>query len=133
VLVVENDAAMLRALSKVLSAEGAVISRASWTGEAVEYWAKKQARFDLVITDLAWPGPGGSMILNALKAVFPDVPVMIITASGNPGLQTQCLRQGAAAFLEKPVDTVELLTAIEHALSSRRGEARFPVQRTDEA
>ena len=130
-LVVEDDPAMLRALRKVLSAEGGVVSGASWRGEALEYWVNKQARFDLVITDLAEPGTGGSRILDALKVAFPRVPIMIITASGNPGLQARCLGQGAAAFLEKPVDTKTLLAAIERVLSSRSGWAPISVERID--
>ncbi|MGO8927449.1 MAG: response regulator [Limisphaerales bacterium] len=132
VLVVEDDAAMLRALSKVLSAEGAVVSRANWTGEALEHLTNKQERFDLVITDLAGPVPRGSSVLDAAKIAFPHVPVVIITASGAPELKARCLRRGAAAFLEKPVDTVTLLTAIERVFSSRRGEAPHPAQSTNE-
>ena len=118
ILVVEDDAAMLRALSKVLSAEGAVVSPASCTGEALEHLARAQRRFDLLITDLVGSSPGEGSALETVTAALPHVPVVIVTASGNPELRTQCLRQGAAAFLEKPVDTATLLVTIERVLSS---------------
>lgn len=118
ILVIDDDAAMLRALCKVLSGEGAAVTRASWAGEAFERLADKRKRFDVVITDLRLPIIGGRSVLAAVTTALPKVPVIIITAFGNPELQAQCLRQGAAAFLEKPLDTVALLTAIESAFSS---------------
>jgi DNA-binding NtrC family response regulator len=133
ILIIDDDAAMLRALSKVLSAEGAVVTSSCWAGEALEHLARKSERFDLVMTDLRMPFFGGETIVGAVAAAFPQVPVILITAFGNADLQAQCLRRGAAAFLEKPLDTPQLLAVIEGVFSSlqpsstRRAERRGEV------
>ena len=113
VLIVDDDAAMLRALGKVLSGERYEVSCASWVEEAMEQLAERKKPFDLVITDLRLPFVNGKSILNAVKVAFPKVPVIVITAFGSPEMKTECLAQGAAAFLEKPLDTQQLLMAIE--------------------
>jgi DNA-binding NtrC family response regulator len=119
ILVIDDDAAMLRALNKVLSREGAKVMNASWAGEAMEHLASKWERFDLIITDLRMPILGGQTILGAVTTALPKVPVIIMTAFGTPELKAECLNRGAAAFLEKPLDTKQLLGAIEQAFLPR--------------
>ncbi len=59
--------------------------------------------------------------LDAVQMALPHVPVIVITAFGSPETKTEALRRGACAFLEKPLDTAQLVDAIEHALSTRLG------------
>lgn len=120
ILVIDDDAALLRALSKVLSGEGAVVASANWADEVMERLAEKQGGFDLIITDLRMPILNGQSILGAVKSALPRMPVIVITAFGSPELEAECLDKGAAAFLEKPIDTPELLAAIERVLSRRK-------------
>lgn len=117
ILIIDDDAAMLRALNKVLSGEGAIVTSASWAGEAMERLTDKLDRFDLIITDLRMPILGGQTILGAVRVALPHVPVIIMTAFGTPEIQAQCLQRGAAAFLEKPLDTPQLLGVIERVFS----------------
>jgi DNA-binding NtrC family response regulator len=125
ILVIDDDAAMLRALNKVLSTEGAAVTVANRAGEAMEHLTDKLKQFDLIITDLRMPILGGRTILGAVAGAFPDVPVIIITAFGNPELKAECLHQGAAAFLEKPLDTAQILAELDRVFSpSKPGSAR---------
>ena len=117
VLVVDDDAAMLRALQKVLAGEGASVATASWAGEVMERLDENQGRFDLIITDLRMPILNGESVLRAVKAALPEVPVIVITAFGSPEKQAECRKDGAAAFLEKPLDTPQLLAAIDQVVS----------------
>jgi DNA-binding NtrC family response regulator len=118
VLVVDDDAAMLRALQKVLAGEGASVATASWAGEIMERLDENQGRFDLIITDLRMPILNGESVLRAVKAALPEVPVIVITAFGSPEKQAECRKDGAAAFLEKPLDTPQLLAAIDQVVSA---------------
>lgn len=117
ILIIDDDAAMLRALNKVLSGEGAVVTSSLSAGEAIEHLTNGSERFELIITDLRLPVLGGRSILGAVAVTHPEVPVIIITAFGNPELKAECLHTGAAAFLEKPLDTAQLLAAIERVFS----------------
>lgn len=123
ILVIDDDAGMLRALNKVLSGEGAVVTSAGYAGEAMEHLTGWSERFDVIITDLRMPIVGGQAILSAVAVAFPQVPVIVITAFGNPEVKAQCMQQGAAAFLEKPLDTPQLLQAIESAFAPREPES----------
>ena len=120
ILVIDDDQAMLRALGKVLGGEGAVVTTACHAGEAVLHLTNRRERFDLVITDLRMPVVGGSTILGMVADAFPQLPVIILTAFGKPELEAECLGKGAAAFLEKPLDTPRLLAVIEEVFSSFR-------------
>lgn len=117
ILIIDDDQAMLRALTKVLAAEGGLVTSAGWAGEAMDHLKDGSEGFDLVITDLRMPILGGEAILSAVKTALPWVPVIVITAFGNPEVKAECLNQGAAAFLEKPLETDQLLQAIHNALA----------------
>ncbi len=120
ILVVDDDAAMLRALQKVLTGEGASVATASWAGEILERLDENQGRVDLIITDLRMPILNGQSVLRAVKAALPEVPVIVITAFGSPEKRAECSRDGAAAFLEKPLDTTQLLAAIDEVVSAAK-------------
>ncbi len=135
ILIVDDDESMLRALAKVLTTEGAVVTCACWAGEAMEQLSDPKKSFDLVITDLQMPFVKGSTILQMIaqsfrsrmdrpasgadgkfaSISFPMVPVIVLTAFGSPEVKAECFYHGAVAFLEKPLDTSQLLAAIGEA------------------
>ena len=119
VLVIDDDTGMLRALDKVLSAAGAVVTRAQNAGDAVEILTARKEKFDLVITDLRMPFVTGLTVVYAIHQIFPGLPVIVLTAFGNADVKAECFRQGAAAFLEKPLDTAQLLDVIGGVFASR--------------
>jgi DNA-binding NtrC family response regulator len=117
ILIVDDDEGMVRALTKVLTAEGARTIPAIWAGDAIDILAARQDRIDLVITDLRMPAVTGLTVVFAVHEVFPELPVIVLTAYGSPDVKAECLRQGAAAILEKPLDTAQLLGAIEEVFA----------------
>jgi DNA-binding NtrC family response regulator len=120
VLVVDDDTGMLRALDKVLTGEGAVVTCADSAGDAVEILTGRQKRIDLVITDLRMPLVTGVTMIYAIHEIRPAMPVIVLTAFGSPDIKAECLRLGAVVILEKPLDTPQLLTAVEAALASKK-------------
>jgi len=115
VLVVDDDPGMLRAMSKVLAGEGMQVTGVSDPVAVVKKLADSEKRFDVVITDLRMPMFSGRGVL-ALASALPELPVIIITAFGGPDVETQALRLGAFAFLEKPVAAAQLIEVVKHAL-----------------
>jgi len=120
VLIVDDDARMLRALDKVLTNEGAVVTCAEWAGDAIDILTERRKRIDLVITDLRMPFVSGITAVYAIHKVFPELPIIVLTAFGSPEVKAECLRQGAAALLEKPLDTVQLLGVVEKVFASQK-------------
>jgi DNA-binding NtrC family response regulator len=119
VLIVDDDAGMLRALEKVLAGEGCKVTCATLVRDAIEILTQRKARIDLVITDLWMPVVTGLPGLYLIRNKFPDLPVIVLTAFGSPDFKAECLRLGAG-FLEKPLDTPQLLIAIEGVFASQK-------------
>ena len=120
VLIVDDDPGMLKALEKTLSNDGFLVSRATWVREGIQELMQHGQRFDLVITDLRMPMASGLMILHAVKAAYPEVPVIIITAYGQPDLTPEWWKeQGAAAYLEKPIGAALLLETAHRVLQNK--------------
>ena len=127
VLIVDDDARMLRALEKVLAGEGYKVTCAALVEDAIAILTQRKAPIDLVITDLWMPLATGRTALYAVHNLLPDLAVIVLTAFGSPDAKAECLRLGAAAFLEKPLDTPQLLAAIEGVFASRKAGAGQPM------
>ena len=123
VLVIDDDRGLLRALEKVLHGEGAHVICAEEAGEAIEFLARRKVRIDLVITDLQMPLLSGVTVVYALHRICPATPVIVLTAFGGPELKAECFQEGAAAFLEKPLDTPQLLAAIKGVLARQKTDS----------
>ena len=117
VLVIDDDAGMLRALTKALTGEGLVVASTSDPVMAMEYLMGGNWKFDVIITDLRMPGLDGIEVLDLVKNSRPNIPVIIVTAYGTGEAQAAAAQLGAAAYLEKPVATTELLQAIQRAVT----------------
>ena len=126
VLIVDDDARMLRALDKVLTNEGAAVTCTEWAGDAIDILTERQKRIDLVITDLRMPLVSGLTAVFAIHKILPHLPIVVLTAFGSPDVKNECIRQGAVAFLEKPLNTGQLLEVVEDVFGSPKAGAKAP-------
>jgi two-component system response regulator FixJ len=69
-----------------------------------------------IITDVRMPEITGIELLQRVKAVNPDLPVIVITGHGDISLAVEAMKSGAVDFLEKPFDDDLLLAAVRSAL-----------------
>jgi two-component system response regulator HydG len=118
ILLVDDDVEVLKALKKVLEKDGYEVIPHSDAPSAMRFINETKKRFDLVITDVSMPGMSGTAFLSAIKAAFPKVPVIIITAFGDWGQYMETIRDGAYEYLNKPLDKAELLDAVRRALKN---------------
>jgi DNA-binding NarL/FixJ family response regulator len=75
---------------------------------------------DVLLLDLSMPGNGGVDALAAIKARFPDLPVLILSGFPEAHYATTLLRQGAAGYLSKECDPDEIVQAIRTVARGRR-------------
>lgn len=115
IAIVDDDGSVRRALRRLvlsMSYQPADFASGEEFLQSVEESAPQ-----CVILDLHMPGLSGLDVLNRLRLADEDVPAIIITANSQPELRAECLAAGAAAFLQKPLDSVVLLAAVNKALS----------------
>jgi DNA-binding NtrC family response regulator len=80
----------------------------------------QQGRFVAVLTDLRLPAGSGFEVLAAAREGDPDMPVIVMTAFGTVEEAVRAMKDGAADFLTKPVDTDHLLLLLDRATERRR-------------
>jgi len=121
ILVVDDDAALRRALRRVLAANGFEVEEAAGGSEAL---AELRSRsFDLVVLDVMMPGRDGIEICEQLRAEGDGLPVLMLTARDAVRDRVVGLEAGADDYLVKPFANEELLARIR-ALLRRSGTAR---------
>ena len=119
ILVVEDQAGMRSFLVTALDAAGFEVEEAGDGKAALA--ALNKSDFDLVLTDLKMPEVGGMEVLDHVRRESPDTVVIVLTAFGTIEVAVQAMRQGAADFLTKPIESPEVLVlSVERALRERR-------------
>jgi CheY-like chemotaxis protein/signal transduction histidine kinase len=73
-------------------------------------------KFDLAVTDLKMPGMGGVETVLSLKAVDPEIEVIVTTGYATIETAVQCMKNGAFDYLQKPYDLADLKVVLERAL-----------------
>ncbi len=114
-LLVDDDADLLQLLSLRLTANGYRV-----TGVASAEAAQAQLAIDLpalVISDIRLPGKDGRALFDEIRAQYPALPVILLTAHGTIPDAVEATTRGAFAYLTKPYDAKILLGKIEQALS----------------
>jgi DNA-binding NtrC family response regulator len=120
-LLAEDDPAMRTLLARGLRKSGFEVFEARTGSEALERLANAPVRFDLVISDVRMPGPGGLDLLALLRHADSRVPVILITAFGSAATHAAAERLGAFAMLDKPFDLDDLMTLALSAARSLEG------------
>ena len=68
----------------------------------------KQHRYQLLLSDIRMPGMDGAALLAAVKTLAPRTEVVMMTAHGSTETAVDCLKNGAADYLQKPFDLDDL-------------------------
>ena len=113
VLLVDDEPALVRGLSRILSAAGYAVVTASDGHDAVKQL--ESAKVDVIVSDIGMPGMDGLALLRAIRGQSLDVPVVFMT--GSPALETAiaAMEYGAFRYLMEPVDGTELVALVERA------------------
>ena len=116
ILVVDDDDSLRRVLQVQLEQEGYFVASAASVKQALSMIQIRS--YDLVITDLKMPEGSGIDLLKQVRAQYPEIIVIILTAFGTVETAVEAMRGGAFDYLTKPVhpDELSLVTAraLEH-------------------
>jgi putative nucleotidyltransferase with HDIG domain len=117
VLVVDDNASLLRFLVSAFSANGCQVTHASAAEQALE--RIDAHTFDLVVSDIKMPGLSGLDLLRAVKGKQPATPVVLITGAPSVNSAVFGLRHGAYDYLPKPFSIKEIQQLLERVRSDR--------------
>ncbi len=78
----------------------------------------KELSPDLVLLDIVLPQQNGLEALKQILAHDPDARVVMVSSLGTDDAVTDCLREGAKLFIQKPFEKGDLLAALRHALTA---------------
>lgn len=117
VLVVDDEAVIRDGLLRILDGERFAVETCRSGHIAIELMQQKE--FELIITDLKMPGMNGIEVLKAVKALQPDVPVIMITGYATVDTAVDAMRNGAVDYVAKPFTPEQILEKIELALEHR--------------
>jgi len=120
VLVADDDPVARDLLAEVLRAEGYDVRPASGGREALEL--ARAVPLDLALVDLQMPDVGGLEALEAVLALQPGVPVLILTAFATMQTAIDAIRAGAYDYLSKPFSMEEIRLVVRRTLAVRRLE-----------
>ncbi len=119
ILVIEDEAAIRRVLVKILSEE----SDTYQVDEAEDGLAGiekiKKEDFDLVLCDIKMPKMDGVEVLEAVKKIKPETPMVMISGHGDLDTAVNTMRLGAFDYISKPPDLNRLLNTVRIALDRK--------------
>jgi len=122
VLVVDDEKVIRDGCSRLLSREGYHILTAENGLEALNLLTKEQV--DVILCDLVMPVLGAFEVLEEVKAIHPDLPLIIITGHGTVANAVEAMKKGAYDFITKPFRADHLALVLNRALEKQALERR---------
>lgn len=133
ILLVDDDAAVLRLLGSFFEKKGWTVQRAAEATGALELYERDRA--DLVLLDIGLPGMSGLHLLEVLCGRDADATVIMLTGQTDVQTAVEAMRLGAENFLTKPVEMAHLEVASERAFEKAdlRRRNRYYAERQGDA
>lgn len=116
ILIVEDEAIMMRLLVRFFSGQGHQPLPALDGEEAINRQSGKE--IDVVLLDLRLPKMGGEQVFDELKVMNPAVKVVMASGYLDPNVKTSVQRAGVKAFVEKPYVLSAVLDVMEKLVAA---------------
>ena len=120
ILIIEDEAPIRRVLNKILSEESEtyLVQEAEDGLQGVEM--VKNEDFDLILCDIKMPKMDGVEVLEAIKKIKPEIPMVMISGHGDLETAVNTMRLGAFDYISKPPDLNRLLNTVRNALDKKQ-------------
>ncbi|RYY62497.1 MAG: sigma-54-dependent Fis family transcriptional regulator [Chitinophagaceae bacterium] len=114
ILIIDDEKAIRKTLTEILSFEGYKMDEASDGEEGLKKFREKT--YDLVLCDIKMPKIDGLEFLQKAGETNPDIPIVMISGHGNIETAVEAVKKGAYDFISKPPDLNRLLITIRNAM-----------------
>ncbi|MBN4047365.1 sigma-54-dependent Fis family transcriptional regulator [bacterium AH-315-P13] len=119
ILVIEDEAAIRRVLVKILSEESDKYQVEEAEDGLIGIEKIKNDDYDLVLCDIKMPKMDGVEVLEAIKKIKPEIPIVMISGHGDLDTAVNTMRLGAFDYISKPPDLNRLLNTVRNALDRK--------------
>ena len=119
ILIIEDEAAIRRVLVKILSEENDTYEVQEAEDGLIGINMIKKEDFDLVLCDIKMPKMDGVEVLEAVKKIKPEIPMVMISGHGDLDTAVNTMRLGAFDYISKPPDLNRLLNTVRIALDRK--------------
>jgi len=119
ILIIEDEAAIRRVLVKILSEESDTYKVTEAEDGLAGIDLIKKEDYDLVLCDIKMPKMDGVEVLEAVKKIKPEVPIVMISGHGDLDTAVNTMRLGAFDYISKPPDLNRLLNTVRIALDRK--------------
>jgi DNA-binding NtrC family response regulator len=117
ILIIDDEKAIRKTLSEILSYEGYKIDEAADGEEGIKKFSS--AAYDVVLCDIKMPKVDGIEFLEKAREINADVPVIVISGHGNIDTAVEAVKKGAFDYISKPPDLNRLLITLRNALDKQ--------------
>jgi CheY-like chemotaxis protein/signal transduction histidine kinase len=121
ILLVDDEQDILDVVSELIRLQGYSVTTFADSREALHHFRNNPFKFDLVITDMTMPNLSGEFLGKKIMAFRPEIPVILCTGFSKTIGSKQCLEDGFAAYLTKPLEAQNLLRTIREILDASSG------------
>lgn len=120
ILIIEDEASIRRVLTKILSEENDTY-QVEEAEDGIQGFEKiKNTDYDLVLCDIKMPKMDGEELLEAVKKIKPEIPIVMISGHGDMETAINTMRLGAFDYISKPPDLNRLLNTVRNALDKKQ-------------
>lgn len=117
ILIVDDEKAIRKSLTEILSFEGFAIDEAADGVEAIK--KIKENNYDCILCDIKMPKMDGIEVLQQTREAKPDIPFIVISGHGNIETAVDAVKKGAFDYISKPPDLNRLLITIRNAMDKK--------------
>lgn len=122
ILIIDDEPNLRSTLAIILKRGGYSVDSVADAQAALQKLISE--RFDLVFLDLKMPGMSGMQLLPEVRLLYPDMPILILTANASLETAIEALRLGARGYLLKPLDPSQILVRLEEIFREQRKNQR---------
>jgi len=119
ILVIEDEAAIRRVLVKILTEESDTYQVEEAEDGLIGIENIKKDDYDLVLCDIKMPKMDGVEVLEAVKKLKPEIPIVMISGHGDLDTAVNTMRLGAFDYISKPPDLNRLLNTVRNAVDRK--------------
>lgn len=120
ILIIEDESSIRRVLIKILSEENSTYEVEEATDGVQGLEKIKTTDYGLVLCDIKMPKMDGVELLEAVKKIKPEIPMVMISGHGDMETAIQAMRLGAFDYISKPPDLNRLLNTVRNALDKKQ-------------